>query len=170
MSSPILFFIFIDKRAVTAIRNWKHGVTLLLEWVEWLIIRIKLFSLGFGFVWINQGVENINIFIQELKERLIVCLWQDWNSHINSSVYWTYGMLNSVKSYLSMNLDHLQSIMATFRMGKSIVVQYFRHKHDVQDLISIVCKLTEEDEVHFVFHCDPRVRYSHRRSYTLQNL
>lgn len=39
------------------------------NWIS--TIRMKLLSLAFGFVWINQGVENMNTFVKKLKERLI---------------------------------------------------------------------------------------------------
>jgi hypothetical protein len=48
-------------------------------------VRMKLFDYGFGFVWVNQGVDDVNTFVRIFRERLIECRWQDWNDHIQSS-------------------------------------------------------------------------------------
>lgn len=34
-------------------------------------IKLKLFSLGFGFLWMNQGVQNVRLLISKLKERQV---------------------------------------------------------------------------------------------------
>ena len=53
--------------------NWASG------------IKNKLYEVGFGFVWVNQGVGDDRQFLRELKDRLITCRWQDWHSHIEDS-------------------------------------------------------------------------------------
>ena len=67
-------------------------------------IRCKLYQFGFGFVWLNQGVERIKEFVQIFKERLIVCRWQDWDFHINNSerfnFYRTFCTVPDVKPYI----------------------------------------------------------------------
>ena len=40
-------------------RNWASSV------------RCKLYQYGFGFVWLNQGVEEMNQFLHVFRERLI---------------------------------------------------------------------------------------------------
>ena len=36
-------------------------------------VRCKLYQYGFGFVWLNQGVEEMNQFLHVFCEKLIVC-------------------------------------------------------------------------------------------------
>ena len=40
-------------------------------WV--LAIRVNLMMCGFGYVWINQGVQNINWFLRVFRERISDC-------------------------------------------------------------------------------------------------
>ena len=35
-------------------------------------VRCKLYQYGFGFVWLNQGVEEINQFLHVFREKLFV--------------------------------------------------------------------------------------------------
>ena len=54
-------------------RNWVSNV------------RCELNRFGTGYVSLNQGVQGINQFLHVLRERLIVCRWQEWNSHVQIS-------------------------------------------------------------------------------------
>ena len=78
-------------------RNWVSNV------------RCKLNQFGFGYVWLNQGVEGINQFLHVLRERLIVCRWQEWNSHVQISdrfsVCRTFCTIHDMKMYLKLNID-----------------------------------------------------------------
>ena len=42
-------------------------------------------SLGFGYVWTNQGVENIDLFLVVLKQRTKYCYSQLWNGQLEES-------------------------------------------------------------------------------------
>ena len=53
-------------------RNWASNV------------RCKLDQYGSGFVWLNQGVEEMNHFLHVFRERLDVCRWQEWHSHVET--------------------------------------------------------------------------------------
>jgi len=44
-----------------------------------------LCELGFGFVWLNQGVGNCREFINIFRQRLIGCRWHQWSGHIQNS-------------------------------------------------------------------------------------
>ncbi|WP_419585603.1 hypothetical protein, partial [Thiolapillus sp.] len=129
-------------------RNWVSNV------------RCKLNQFGFGYVWLNQGVEGINQFLHVLRERLIVCRWQEWNSHVQSSdrfsVYRTFCTVHDMKMYLKLNIDrHLKFIMTRFRLGISdIAVHYYRYKrHTDNDLFCPLCGEAQENELHFVLCC-----------------
>ena len=100
-------------------RNWASNV------------HCKLYNYGFGFVWLNQGVEEMNQFLQVFRERLVVCRWQAWDSHVETSdrfnVYRTFCTIHDTKTYLKTNIDrHLKFIMTRFRLGISdIFVHYY---------------------------------------------
>ncbi len=129
-------------------RNWASNV------------RCKLYQYGFGFVWLNQGVEEMNQFLHVFRERLVVCRWQEWHSHVETSdrfnVYRTFCTIHDTKTYLKMNIDrHLKFIMTRFRLGISgIFVHYYRYKrHTDNDLICPLCRVAQETELHFVLCC-----------------
>ena len=62
--------------------SWAKSVKLLLE------------SLGFGHVWIEEGVGDINMFLRVFKQRLTDNFIQGWNEHIsNSSRANTYKLM-----------------------------------------------------------------------------
>ena len=48
-------------------------------------IRCNLYQYGFGFVWLNQGVEEMNQFLHVFRERLIAYWWQEWRSYVETS-------------------------------------------------------------------------------------
>ena len=53
---------------------------------SWVIkIRTTLFRFGFGYVWQNKGVQEVNLFIRCFRQRLIDNRWQDWKSRIDAS-------------------------------------------------------------------------------------
>ena len=97
-------------------------------------VRCNLYQYGFGFVWLNQGVEEMNQFLHVFRERLVVCRWQEWHYHVETSdrfnVYGTFCTIHDTKTYLKMNIDrHLKFIMTRFRLGISdISVHYYRYK------------------------------------------
>ena len=130
-------------------RNWVSNV------------RMHLFELGFGFVWMNQGVGRLNEFIRAFRERLIDCRWQDWEDHVQTSDRFSmYRSFNSTshctKTYITMNMDrHLKRITTKFRFGVSeLSVHYYRYRSHVEkDLKCPLCGEAKEDEVHFVLCC-----------------
>lgn len=92
------------------------------NWVSEL--KFLLNRTGFGFVWLAQGVGNVNQFCKEFKQRLIDMNMQDWESKINSSE--RYSLYRYLKSDLGpeMYLDCFKQkcfrdALIRFRMGIS---------------------------------------------------
>ena len=90
----------------------------------------------------------------------IVCRWQEWHSHVETSdrfnVCMTFCTIPDTKTYLKMNIDKpLKFIMTRFRLGISdIVVHYYSYKrHTDKDLICPLCRVVQETELHFVLSC-----------------
>ena len=129
-------------------RNWASNV------------RCKLYQYGFGFVWLKQGVEEMKQFLHVFRKWLIVCRWQEWHSHVETSdrftVYRTFCTIPDTKTYLKMNIDrHLKFIMTRFRLGISdIAAHHCRYKrHTDNNLICPLCSVAQEIELHFVLCC-----------------
>ena len=123
-------------------------------------VRMCLFEYGFGFVWLNQSVGDVKAFLNMFKERLIDCRWQNWEEHIQESQrfneYKQFNSIHCVQTYLHENLNRqFRFVMAKFRFGVSdINVHYYRHRHHVEgDRLCPLCKMSREDEVHFVLCC-----------------
>ena len=124
-------------------------------------VRIFLFQYGFGVVWLNQGVGDVQMFLRVLKERLIDSRWQVCNDHLNTSerfnMYKTFASsFHIVPSYLKLDMDaHLKVVMTRFRFGVSdIATHYYRHRFTLPgSLICPLCKSDTETELHFVLCC-----------------
>ena len=65
------------------------------EQPSWLSVKLVLESLGFGHVWIEQGVGDLNMFLRVFKQRLTDNNFlQAWNEEIsNSSRANTYELI-----------------------------------------------------------------------------
>lgn len=125
-------------------------------------VRLCLFKFGFGFVWMEQGVGDINGFLRVFKQRMIDCKWQEWSEHVNESerfsMYRSFcNPLDTLPAYLCIELDkHLRHIMTKIRFGISeLSVHYFRYRyHRHRDLFCKLCSSSSvENEVHFFLYC-----------------
>lgn len=123
-------------------------------------VRSFLYENGFGIAWYNQGVGSVNLFLKEIKQRLIDSRWQNWNDHINNSSRFTFykgfSSLHYVPIYLQMDLNRqIRSLMTRLRFGiSSIATHYSKYRNATdQQLICPLCKCWEENELHFVFKC-----------------
>ena len=128
------------------------------NWVS--SVRNKLCMYGYGFVWLNHGVENIGRFLRNFRERLVDCRWQEWNTHIQDStrfdLYRQFSPDHEKKMYLSLNVNrHLKCIMTKFRIGVSdIVVHRNRYQNNLNaDLSCPLCGAQKDDEIHVVLCC-----------------
>ena len=130
--------------------------------INWVSkVRIFLYEYGLGYAWMNQGVGDGSVFMSILKQRMVDCRWQNWESHINESerffMYRGYGDLTHGRhSYLSLNIDrHIKNCLVKFRFGISnIRVHYYRHRpYRAADLLCPLCEDEVEDEIHFVLCC-----------------
>ena len=83
-------------------------------------IRKTLYKYGFGYAWLNQGSENINVFLKNFRRRLIDCGWQDLDDHIQSSDKFylnrTFRSSSNSEMYLLLDINrHIKCIMTRFR-------------------------------------------------------
>ena len=128
-------------------------------------VRVCLFQHGFGYVWLNNGVENVNVFLRLLRQRLIDCQWQNLNDHVQTSnrfiPYRSFACnINSNKTYLTLGIDrHVKFIMTRFRFGVSdLAVHRNRYKHFLEDNSCPLCNSDEDNEIHFLLCCPNLLR------------
>lgn len=74
-------------------------------------VRMKLYEHGFDFVWVNQGVEDINSFIDVFRKRLIDSCWQNVKDHMEESdrysLYRQFTTAPFVPLYMQMNMEDI---------------------------------------------------------------
>ena len=129
--------------------------------VNWVSnIRDFLCRHGFAFVWLNQGVGSINVFLKAVHQRLVDCRWQTWHDHIQNSerfsFYRNFKTTVSCEPYLALDVDrHLKCCMAKFRFGVSDIFVHTNRFQSTGPQMSLCpfCENELEDETHFVLSC-----------------
>ena len=129
--------------------------------VNWATkIKVKLYELGLGYVWLNQGVVDVAWFLRDVRTRLVDSRWQDWDAHIQDSnrfdLYRQFNSSHSIPTYITMKMDrHLKFMVARFRLGISeIAVHRFRYKTvSEEDYVCPLCQDARDTDLHFVFEC-----------------
>jgi hypothetical protein len=124
-------------------------------------VREILFTYGFGFIWLNQGVTQPDAFIRCFKQRLIDCHIQNWHSHIDSStrftVYRSFKQESVLEKYFeTVENKHIRDVLIRFRLGVSeLKVHKLRYVDcSPHDLVCPLCKNGIENEIHFIFWCN----------------
>ena len=124
-------------------------------------IRSVLQSLGFGYVWLAQGVTRENCFLRMFKQRLTDVFRQDWMAGINSSDRFTqYRKFKSVlepEKYLdSIRQKCFRDALIRFRLGISDI-NVHKNRYKASDLPTgndcPFCLGVEENECHLCFKC-----------------
>ena len=145
------------------------------------VTKVKhiLLSYGFGHVWYNQGVENVNVFLKEFKQRLLDCEIQDWagcKSQMPKLYYYNmYKTLYMPELYLYMNIStKLKASFAKFRMSNhNLEIEIGRQtKVDYEDRLCKACGklnlISVECEYHVIMKC--HLYHEIRRKYLSQFL
>ena len=114
---------------------------------------------GLGFVWLNQGVQNVNMFLRTFRQRLVDCFRQGWHSHVDSSdrfsIYKIFKLSHEIEPYFRfVPSNGLRKFVIRFRLGISDLrthrLRYYPHE---QCLDCPLCHFRQDDEMHFLFHC-----------------
>jgi len=127
-------------------------------------IKDMLYSLGFGDVWLQQGVGNVEIFKMVFKQRIADTCMQNWeeevtnNSKLNN--YKNYKTVLDLEIYLSTDIYWKHRVALTrFRcMNNRLSVERSRRfKIDRNARFCKYCKENNtesvEDEIHFLLVC-----------------
>ena len=125
------------------------------------LVKTVLENLGFYNVWLNQGVENENLFLNKFKQHMRDNYLQDWNSEIkNSSRARTYRLFCSfgLNSYLKcVKIEKFKFALCRFKVSAHrLAVEAGRwHKLNKIPYNERKCQLcnTLEDEFHFLLEC-----------------
>ena len=123
-------------------------------------VRQFLDTYGFSFVWNNQGVENIVVFLRCLKQRIIDCRWQDWHDHVHSSdrfsMYSLFKVSPEIEQYVGMEINrYVKKALTRFRFGISdIACHCFRYsQRSDTEILCRLCHTANEDDLHFLLCC-----------------
>lgn len=133
-------------------------------------VKNLLFSLGFGYAWINQGVGCEKVFLSLLKQRLIDVYIQEWNGSITTKdMYENYRMFKLTfvrEDYFDyMDIKCFRDCLVKLRLGiLPINGSAFNCKiGSSENNRCNFCRNVIESESHFVFKCplyaDIRQRY-----------
>ena len=140
------------------------------------VTKVKniLFLYGFGEVWLNQGVRNVELFVNEFKQRLLDCEIQYWASKIiempKLRYYNRFKTLYEAEQYLFLNVPRkLKAALAKFRMSShNLEVECGRKSNVImEDRLCKACGhinlVNVECEYHVVMNCylydDVRQKY-----------
>ena len=133
--------------------------------VNWVTkIRLFLFSYGFGFVWMQQGVGNISEFITVLSQRIEDCAFQNWHNLIESNGKLEFYQkiksdLSCEKYLLCIASPNLRQVLAKFRCSDhKLRVETGRHEGLVRELRFCEACFKDgnkliDDEYHMLVEC-----------------
>ena len=127
-------------------------------------VKILLNKYGFGMVWLQQGVGNIDMFLSQFKMRLEDVLCQEWNTNINNSsklsVFCTFKSVLEAEIYLSvLNILKYRGALARFRCsGHRLAIESGRYENILlENRTCVLCEklnvIVIEDEYHFLLFC-----------------
>lgn len=157
----------LNKRCYGMLKNYDEAGR-----VTWAThIKMLLSRYGFGFVWEEQGVGDIDAFMYIFKERVSDCSDQEWSSEINDMS--KTNLLSCIKNVPSqevytkvLKFKHLRASLAKLRCGNhQLMIEKGRYNNIPRnERKCILCNSNEvESEEHFVMYCnqfkDLRLRY-----------
>jgi hypothetical protein len=128
------------------------------NWVS--SVCFALYRYGFGYVWENQGVGDVKVFVRVFRQRLVDCYLQEWNADISSrdrfAFFSSFKQTHSLSQYL-LDVRHVahKKILTRFRLGVSPLyphrLRFSKNNRDSFDCP--FCKGTYECEFHFLLVC-----------------
>ena len=134
-------------------------------------VREILCLTGFNFVWQQQAVGNVKLFLYEFKQRLVDMYIQEWAGTIRDKERFEY--YRNFKSVFAKECYILNVDTYCFRVAISQVRltalpinnNIHRYSNNDQHRNCPFCKTKVEDELHVLFEC---VKYTDLREKFLQ--
>ena len=132
-------------------------------------VRELLFRTGFGYVWLNQGVNDVSCFLKAFKQRLFDMFVGEWSSTIrNKERYVLYNVVTDgfgKASYMQdIDIYCFRVALSQLRLGVLPINNNMnRYGENPRASMCPFCKSQIEDEKHFLFSCpmylDIRIRF-----------
>lgn len=126
-------------------------------WVT--LVRNTLFSLGFGYAWLNQGVGCENSFLSLFKQRMKDMYMQEWSASVmEKDMYGNYRMFKTVfeseRYFEFLDLRCFRDCLIKLRVGV-LPINGSSFKRMFNDNGNFKCKWCNaiEDEFHFIHVC-----------------
>ena len=129
------------------------------NWVS--SIRNCLQTAGYGYVWVNQSVQNETYFLKSFDTRLKDIFLQKWNESIQNNhklqSYIAYKSGFKYETYLNvLDIKKFRAIYVNFKTScHTLEIEKGRHQHIPRE--NRLCKLCSdrviEDEYHFLLCC-----------------
>ena len=124
-------------------------------------VKNLLFSYGYGYVWMNEEVGDINMFIRAFKQRIVDCSKQDWHAKLlesDKARHYRFIMPTlQTANYLKFNLPiKYQIALSKLRCSvHKLKVETGRHDDIAyENRLCTLCDYNQvEDEFHFVMIC-----------------
>lgn len=143
-------------------------------------VKNTLFSLGFGYVWLQQGVGCENTFVSLFKQRMFDMYLQEWNSSIVSKdIFQNYRLFKKVfeseRYFDFVDKKCFRDSLVKLRLGVLPIGASCFRKTFGRDRNSL-CKFCNvvEDENHFVLECPLyahiRTKYIRASTYSYVNI
>ena len=129
--------------------------------INWAyLVRDLLSKMGFYHVWLNQGVGNINAFLNLFKLRLTDKFTQTWHERLSNSSranFYTHIADLRPKAYLnSVKVLKFRNSLARLRVSSHRLEieagRWARPHKPVNERLCNICNFLE-DEYHFVIEC-----------------
>jgi hypothetical protein len=134
-------------------------------------IRNILNQTGFGFVWLQQGVGNLCVFLKMFKERLLDMYKQEWSGALQiSERHSNYCQIKAVlvtEKYLNQSANaYHRSTLSKLRFGMLPINNNLnRFSNRPESRMCPRCKNVQENELHFLKMCplyeDLREKFTH---------
>jgi len=132
------------------------------NWVTY--VKNILFRFGFGHVFINQGVGNVELFIYSFKQRLSDCALQEWSSEVRNTSklksYYEYKSCLESEIYLNCIDVRKHKVALTKLRCSNHNLHVERGRQNCTPYENRLCLLCEkrgimeiETELHFVSIC-----------------
>jgi hypothetical protein len=126
-------------------------------------VKDVLYMYGYGDVWLNQGVGDVDIFIESFKLRIKDTFTQNWHSRLEESPRAIFYRLYKIDFSPSLYLDHIYNKSYRIALSRLITsshnlrVETGRWQHNPplprERRLCFFCRNKLEDEYHFVMEC-----------------
>ena len=127
-------------------------------------VKELLYMYGFGFVWEQQGIDDVGSFLRVFKERVRDCYMQKWNAaKLETPKLYLYNLFKhnfEPEPYLLINIPRrLRRCLARFRTTSASLEIEIGRRHNIprEDRLCRLCGMSNqihiEDEYHVLLEC-----------------